>query len=236
MGSRIDRRAALTAFALRVLGILLALAIVTGLAGLAVRAWAPGLDLQTMQAIANTRDGTITSIAGIVSDAGSFVLLAPLSIAFLLLRRWKRPADDIALLVIAAGSAVLPIVVKLIVARPRPTIGALSHLTSLSFPSEHTTQAAAIYLTIAVMLSKGLPRGWRALAMVLAITIGLGVAWSRVYLGAHYPTDVAAGLLLGWSWALLVFHWARPKLIEDQPKLGQVNPPPRPSAARGDGG
>jgi undecaprenyl-diphosphatase len=217
-----DRRAALIAFALRVLGILLGLAIVTAIAGLAVRAWAPGFDLQAVQAIANHRDGTTTSVAGIVSDAGSFALLAPLSIAFLLLHRWKRPADDIALVVIAAGSALLPSVVKLIVARPRPSLEQLSHLTTLSFPSEHTTQAAAIYLTIAIMLSKGLPRGWRALAIALAVAIALGVAWSRVYLGVHYPTDVVAGLLLGWSWALLVFHWARPQLIEDQPALGRV--------------
>jgi undecaprenyl-diphosphatase len=200
----------------------LGLAIVTALAGLGIRAWAPGFDIQAMQAIASGRNATLTSIAWVVSEAGSFVLLAPLSIAFLLLRRWKRPADDIALLVIAAGSALLPITVKLFVARPRPTIEHLSHLSSLSFPSEHTTQAAAIYLTIAIMLSQGLARGWREAAIVLGVVIALGVAWSRVYLGVHYPTDVAAGLVLGWSWALLVFHWARPKLIQDHPAMGRV--------------
>jgi len=47
---------------------------------------------------------------------------------------------------------------------------------------------------------------------VLALLIAVVVAWSRVYLGVHYPSDVAAGLILGWSWALLVFHWARPSL------------------------
>jgi undecaprenyl-diphosphatase len=217
-----DRRAALLAFAVRVLAIALGLAILTAIAGIAVRAWAPGFDVQTMQAIANGRDATVTSIAGIVSDAGSFALLAPLSIAFLLLRRWKRPADDIALVVIAGGSALLPSVVKLIVARPRPSIEHLSQLSSLSFPSEHTTQAAAIYLTIAILLTAGLPRAWRGLVIAIAVAIGLAVAWSRVYLGVHYPTDVTAGLLLGWSWALLVFHWARPKLVEDQPALGRV--------------
>jgi len=163
----------------------------------------------------------LTALAWVVTEAGSFALLAPVSIAFLLLRRWRRPADDIALVVIAAGSALLPLVVKLIVARPRPTIEPLSHLSSLSFPSEHTTQAAAIYRAIAIMLSKGLTRGWREAAIVLGVLIALGVAWSRVYLGVHYPTDVAAGLVLGWSWALVVFHWARPKLIQDQPALGR---------------
>src|ERR1700716_227868 len=192
-----DRRAALLAFAVRVLAIALGLAVLTAIAGIAVRAWAPGFDVQTMQAIANGRDATVTSIAGIVSDAGSFALLAPLSIAFLLLRRWKRPADDIALVVIAGGSALLPSVVKLIVARPRPTIEHLSQLSSLSFPSEHTTQAAAIYLTIAIMLSQGLARGWREAAIVLGIVVALAVAWSRVYLGVHYPTDVAPRPLPG---------------------------------------
>jgi len=205
----------------RVVAILLGLAVLTALAGIGLRAWAPGFDAQAMQAIAGGRDATLTSIAWVVTEAGSFVLLAPLSIAFLLLRRWKRPADDVALVVIAAGSALLPFVVKLIVARPRPTIGNLSHLSSLSFPSEHTTQAAAIYLAIAIMLSQTLARGWREAAIAIGVVIALAVAWSRVYLGLHYPTDVAAGLVLGWSWALLVFHWARPKLIRDQPTMGR---------------
>jgi len=205
----------------RVLAILLGLAVLTALAGIGVRAWAPGFDAQALRAIAGGRNATLTSIAWVVTEAGSFVLLAPLSIAFLLLRRWKRPADDIALVVIAAGSALLPFVVKLFVARPRPTVEHLSHLSSLSFPSEHTTQAAAIYLTIAIMLSQSLTRGWREAAIALGVVIALAVAWSRVYLGVHYPTDVTAGLMLGWSWALLVFHWARPKLIQDQPALGR---------------
>jgi undecaprenyl-diphosphatase len=221
----VDKKSAYIAFALRVLAIFVGLAVFTALLGIGVKAWAPGFDLQTMQAIASHRIATLTTIARIVTNAGSFALLAPLSIAYLLLRRWKRPADDLALLVIAAGSAALPSLVKLIVARPRPTLEHLSQLTSLSFPSEHTTQAAAIYLTIAIMLSKGLNRGWRESVIVIAVLIALAVAWSRVYLGVHYPTDVIAGLLLGWGWALLVFHWARPKLIEDQPAMGRATRP-----------
>ena len=190
----------------------MALAAITALVGFGVTALRPGLDIEILQAVALHRDATVTSIAEILTTAGSFPLLAPLSVAAVLLRRWNRPADDIALVVIAAGSAALPWLVKLIVARPRPTFEHLQQLSSLSFPSEHTTQAAAIYLTIAILLSKGLNRGLRQLAIVLALLIAVVVAWSRVYLGVHYPSDVAAGLVLGWSWALLVFHWARPSL------------------------
>ena len=190
----------------------MALAAITALVGFGVTALRPGLDIEILQAVALHRDATVTSIAEILTTAGSFPLLAPLSVAALLLRRWNRPADDIALVVIAAGSAALPWLVKLIVARPRPTFEHLQQLSSLSFPSEHTTQAAAIYLTIAILLSKDLNRGLRELVIVLALLIAVVVAWSRVYLGVHYPSDVAAGLILGWSWALLVFHWARPSL------------------------
>ncbi len=190
----------------------MALAAITALVGFGVTALRPGLDIEILQAVALHRDATVTSIAEILTTAGSFPLLAPLSVAAVLLRRWNRPADDIALVVIAAGSAALPWLVKLIVARPRPTFEHLQQLSSLSFPSEHTTQAAAIYLTIAILLSKGLNRGLRQLVIVLALLIAVVVAWSRVYLGVHYPSDVAAGLVLGWSWALLVFHWARPSL------------------------
>ena len=190
----------------------MALAAITALVGFGVTALRPGLDIEILQAVALHRDATVTSIAEILTTAGSFPFLAPLSVAAVLLRRWNRPADDIALVVIAAGSAALPWLVKLIVARPRPTFEHLQQLSSLSFPSEHTTQAAAIYLTIAILLSKGLNRGLRQLVIVLALLIAVVVAWSRVYLGVHYPSDVAAGLVLGWSWALLVFHWARPSL------------------------
>jgi membrane-associated phospholipid phosphatase len=65
------------------------------------------------------------------------------------------------------------------------------------------------------MLSKGLNRGWRLLFIAVAVLIALAVAWSRVYLAVHWPTDVIAGLLLGWGWALLVFHWARPQLASN---------------------
>ena len=204
-------------FGTRVLGVFTALAVFTALVGFGVTTLRPGLDTEIMQTVAVHRDVTMTSIAEILTTAGSFPLLAPISIAVVLLRRWNRPADDIALVVIAAGSAALPWLVKLIVARPRPTIEHLQQLSSLSFPSEHTTQAAAIYLTIAILLSKGLNRGLRELVIVLAVLLAMVVAWSRVYLGVHYPSDVAAGLVLGWGWALLVFHWARPSLEQPPP-------------------
>jgi len=218
-------RSALLRFALRVGAIFLVLAVVTAVAGILIRAWSPPFDVAAMQAVADHRTSVSTTIAGIGSDAGSFAILAPLTIALLLLRQWKRPADDLALIVVAAGTAVLPSVVKLIVARPRPTIEHLTHLTSLSFPSEHTTQAAGIYLAIASLLTQGRPALWRNLALAAAVVIAIMVAASRVLLGVHYPTDVTAGLLLGWLWTVGIFRYARSELKgPGRPEIVQAAP------------
>jgi len=188
-------------FGLRVLGSFLGLAIITAVVGFGVRALSLGLDIGIIQAVAAHRDATVTSIAEIVTYAGSFPILAPIAVAVVLLRRWNRPADDIALVVIAAGSAALPWLVKLIVARPRPSLEQLQHLSSLSFPSEHTTQAAAIYLTIAIVLSKELGRGLRelviGLAVVIAVVVALVASLSRRALSHGRSSRAPPGVELG---------------------------------------
>jgi len=85
-------------------------------------------------------------------------------------------------------------VLKRLCRRPRPTsgIGGFAALAenpdAFSFPSGHTSVAFAVALALA---GEGTGLGW--LLLVLAV----GIALSRIYLGAHYPLDVAAGALLG---------------------------------------
>ncbi len=88
--------------------------------------------------------------------------------------------------------------------RPRPDL--VPHgvsVYSASFPSGHSTMAAATYLTLA-MLVASLETRRRSKAMVYSVAglVLLGVGFSRVYLGVHWPTDVLAGWCLGAVWAL----------------------------------
>jgi undecaprenyl-diphosphatase len=77
-------------------------------------------------------------------------------------------------------------------ARPDCGIGGFAALAenpdAFSFPSGHTSAAFAIAVALA-----GEGSGLGALTLVLAF----GIALSRVYLGAHYPLDVAAGIVVG---------------------------------------
>lgn len=98
--------------------------------------------------------------------------------------------------IVGAGllSGILVGIVKSIIARPRPT----DILTDFSFPSGHATIAFAM----AVVLSKIEPKGkWWLYGLALAIS------FTRIYLGVHYPLDVLAGGILGWSIGKIVVQW-----------------------------
>lgn len=95
-------------------------------------------------------------------------------------------------------------VIKVIIQRPRPDMSLLAHPllaepTSFSYPSGHTAFATALGMSAVVMLA-----GWRyrAAAVVAATVVALMTAWSRMYLGAHYPSDVLGSLLLVSVWSM----------------------------------
>lgn len=76
-------------------------------------------------------------------------------------------------------------------------------LQDSSFPSGHTTAIFAWLVPILLTASVGL-----FIIVPAAIVIGLSVGWSRMYLGLHYPSDVAAGALIGTATAFAVnYFW-----------------------------
>lgn len=142
----------------------------------------------------------LTALGGVTV----LTLVAVLAVGFLLLLRRYRQA----LLTAAAtgGGALLGTLLKDLFARARPEI--VPHLvdvTSLSFPSGHAMNSAIVYLTIAVLLDRGLTgRRLRAFVIGAAVLLVLAIGFSRVYLGVHYPSDVLAGWSIGAAWALLM--------------------------------
>jgi undecaprenyl-diphosphatase len=144
--------------------------------------------------------------------------LAVFSVAgFLVLQGlWRR-----AIIVVGAsvGGWFLNGALKQLFQRPRPDI--VPHLReamSLSFPSGHALQSAAVYLTLGVLMMRFAHRRiTKIYCIVVAALATVLVGLSRVYIGVHYPTDVIAGWLIGLSWALLC--WTIERSLERQAGL-----------------
>jgi undecaprenyl-diphosphatase len=94
---------------------------------------------------------------------------------------------------------------KALYGRPRPDlVPHEAYVYSASFPSGHSTMSTAAFLTLAMLVASLEPRRRsKALAYALAAFVIVGVGFSRVYLGVHWPSDVLAGWCLGAAWALV---------------------------------
>lgn len=79
--------------------------------------------------------------------------------------------------------------------RARPSL-LLEPLQSFSFPSGHSASGFAFFLVLGVLASRQQPQRWRVLWLLTALVPAVGIALSRVYLTAHWPTDILAGALL----------------------------------------
>jgi undecaprenyl-diphosphatase len=133
--------------------------------------------------------------------------------ALFVLRR-RREAAFFALA--AGGAVLLNLLLKTVFHRARPDEAFRIALSApgFSFPSGHTMGSAAVLASVLVVLRAwGAPRWVLWPAGVLAAAFVVGVAVSRVYLGAHYPSDVAAGACGALAWVAVVAGWFYPSAV-----------------------
>jgi membrane-associated phospholipid phosphatase len=106
----------------------------------------------------------------------------------------------------SAGAGAIDGIAKRLVSRPRPQPDLITHLDrwageTMSFPSGHSMGSMAIYLSLALLVSRWAPNRRCAVFTVAAGAIlALLIGFSRVYLGVHYPSDVLAGWAGGAAW------------------------------------
>ncbi len=90
-------------------------------------------------------------------------------------------------------------------ARPPLEIRAVETLNA-SFPSGHALQATVVFLTLGVMLARVMPRRrLKVYVMSVAVVLAALVGMTRVYLGAHWPSDVLAGWCVVAAWAVALW-------------------------------
>jgi len=130
------------------------------------------------------------------------VVIAGLVLVVVEWRRGRRSAAPFLLLVVA-GDKLVTTLVKELADRARPTLNPLAESLGPSFPSGHTSTAAAFFGAAALVLGRGASRRGRALLAATAVGVAVAVACSRVLLAVHWVSDVVAGLALGWAWFAL---------------------------------
>lgn len=166
-----------------------------------------GVDGPVAGFLIGRREPGLTTAMRLMTELGSVRVVVPLLLAVGLLARWRSSSwrPSVLLALAAVGAVAASTTIKLIVARPRPDAEALVTALGYGFPSGHSTQAAAVWLAVAVVLGSltrraGVRAALGAAAMVVVVMVGV----SRVYLGVHAPTDVLGGWALGALWTCAV--------------------------------
>ncbi len=157
-------------------------------------------------------DAALT-IVTMLGDGFTITVMVVAAIAWLLLHRAWHRAGGVAI-AIAVTAAFVPLVKgRLQIARPTDLY---SGADAFSFPSGHAAFSAVLYGILGWLVARGLPGRWQLLPLsVAAALIGL-VCASRVYLAAHWPSDVTAGLIFGLGMTVafaMAFRRADPERI-----------------------
>lgn len=148
----------------------------------------------------------VEEMARDITALGSVIILnliALSAVLFLLLKDNFRAA--LFVFIAFAGGFGVSTGLKEVFDRPRPQL--VAHGTkvhSTSFPSAHSMMSAVTFLTFGALFARwqtGRQEKWFLLGTAVFLTLLVGA--SRVYLGVHWPSDVAAGWAAGAAWALL---------------------------------
>ena len=202
-----------------VAGIVVLTALATGVGLLIEREPAAGIgafDHRTAEELVGRRTATIDALTGIGAHVTGTVAVAVLWIgalvaAAIVTRRWT-----ISLFLLAAigGEKLTYLCTGLIVGRPRPPVEPIGEVfATSSFPSGHVGSAVTLYggFAVAVLWYRRV-HGHRTVGAVTKVVLGAGVAaitagvaFSRVWRGHHYVSDVIGGAVLGVIW--LVAAW-----------------------------
>lgn len=162
-------------------------------------------DVSVYQFLQDIRTQPTDWLMVMVTEMGSIGVMLPLVVVLLAWFLWRRAwTTAIYWIGVATFSQLLVLLLKYTLGRHRPVESMYTGLEQFSFPSGHVTASTVLLCFLAFLLCLGQTRTMRAvIALATGLYIAL-VAFSRVYLGAHWLSDVVGGMSLGLVWVGIV--------------------------------
>lgn len=176
------------------------------------------VDQAFMDAVQQHLAPSVRAVFGSVTRLGDPPTITALAVVVVAALAWRgERLLAIAYLAAVAGNALLNPALKQIFARLRPLdVQGQPLADGFSFPSGHSSSSLVAYGMLAYVLLRTLPRAWHLSAVLAASATAFSVGASRVFVQAHFATDVAAGFASGGAWlvacivsAELALGWQR---------------------------
>jgi undecaprenyl-diphosphatase len=156
--------------------------------------------------VVSFRNSGLTSFFQFVTNLGDryTYILVTLGLGVFFFIRVKNLKFTLQIITVLILASLSNIALKRIINRARPSLEHLVSVNTLSFPSGHSMSAMAFYgFLIYLCLRFKLNLLLRIVVITLLTVLILSIGLSRIYLGVHYPSDVAAGFVGGILWIAL---------------------------------
>ena len=159
--------------------------------------WLSGLDLFLFEALRELHTPLADLLLVIITGLGDTIMLyAVLGVGCLWLAARQRYNAAVHWLAAALVTSLLTYLLKHLIGVPRPQ-ALYEGLSTYAFPSHHASLSVAVYGFLAVLIARELDPTRRWLPYVGAALLIIPIGFSRLYLGAHWLSDVLGGLALG---------------------------------------
>ena len=172
-------------------------------------------DSYVLTCVSHLHSDTLTLIMSIITSLSDTVaVICVILLCFIVIKNKKIP---LCLSFAVIISALLNYVIKNIVARQRPIDFMIISETGYSFPSGHSGRSIVLYGFLIYICYKLIKKRWLKITTITLLgLIILSVAFSRLYFGVHYLTDVLAGLTLGYIFLYLFIKISKNYMFKDE--------------------
>ncbi|WP_442845862.1 phosphatase PAP2 family protein [Leeuwenhoekiella sp. H156] len=191
----------LVALVIVVLGINLFIELTDTLESDTLNAW----DSRVTEFVLSYRNPALTNYFIIVTDIGDLygylsILVIATILSYFVFKQWKYVLQIVLVLALASISNVI---LKRFIDRARPGIEHLVTVETLSYPSGHAMSAMAFYGFLIYLVTRFRMNTFlKALCITALVLFILSIGISRIYLGVHFPSDIAGGFIAGFIWVI----------------------------------